>query len=282
MIGAGRIVFPVKKISDTLHLYASGDWHLVNKNCAEDRLDADLATIRDDPAARLILMGDLADWIGPADKRWDAMQLMESLSIRKLADWGQAMEDLVYQKLLPVRDKILGIMTGNHEAVFEARNAVQHHARLCQRLGVPDWQYCALVELCFRKDFKPHSGCRSYRVYLHHGAGAAASAGGKINRLVSFMTLAEADLYLVGHVHEQDVKRMDTIDADTTCTKIVSRKRLGAFTGTYLKTYAPGPASYGERAGYRPVPLGCTRVEIQPFAHAWHHRENSVTVRTSI
>ena len=285
MIPAGRHVVPVSRYSDVHRLYTVGDCHLGNVGCSTDHLRADIERIRKDPLARALLMGDLADYIGQTDKRWDAATITPRARVKDLADWGMYLSKLVVQTFAPIAGKIIGALSGNHEATFQARQAQQCHAWTCQELGIRDLGYSCFLDLCFsrRTPGSKTGKTRRYRLFCHHGAGAASSAGGKINRLMAFMMANEADLFLVGHVHEKDVKRTETLSANDTCTALTSCKKLGVFTGTYLRTYHEGTnAGYGERAGYRPVPLGCSLVEFQPFDRNWIHRDESVSARVAI
>lgn len=287
MIPAGRYVVTVPRQSDTWPLYTIGDCHIGNAGCSVEHLAADVDRVASNPNARAVLMGDLADYVGPADRRWDAANITPSARVKDLADWGQYLAGMVVKTFKPIAKQIIGALSGNHESTFQARQAQQCHAWTCQELGVKDLGYSCFIDLAFRRACKSRSAAspnsRRYRLFCHHGAGAAATAGGKMNRLVSFMSANEADLFLVGHVHERDVKRLETLAANDTCTELTSRKKLGLFTGTYLRTYHVGEnAGYGERAGYRPVPLGCSVVEFQPFGHDWKHREESVSARVAI
>ena len=46
---------------------------------------------------------------------------------------------------------------------------------------------------------------------------------------------------------------------------IVEKRKIGAVTGCYFRTYMQGfPASYGERKGYPPTAIGSVVFEINP------------------
>ncbi|KKK44297.1 hypothetical protein LCGC14_3167350, partial [marine sediment metagenome] len=106
----------------------------------------------------------------------------------------------------------------------------------------------------------------SFRFYLHHGAGAAQTSGGKINRLEDFMKKNRADIYMIGHVHDKMARRQQPIGANASCNKLVHKNRIGVISGSYLKTYQQGSIGYGEQKGYAPVSLGAAWVRINPEA----------------
>ena len=74
----------------------------------------------------------------------------------------------------------------------------------------------------------------------------------------------EADIYFMGHVHEQKGQRNVRLGANATCDKLSARESIGVITGSYLKTYSNKCTSYGEVKGYTPTPLGAARVTIRP------------------
>jgi len=280
MIAAGRHAITVRKIGTRHTLYTLGDVHMGNKNCAIGEFRRDVAKVRRDPHAFWIGLGDYADYIGPADKRWDPNTITPGIPISALSDWGMYLVKLVRKELWPIRKRCIGLLEGNHEDVYQNRHNQQLHSWLCTEMGVKDLGYSCFLDLVFEKY---HSNAhRRYRIFAHHGAGAAQTSGGKANRMERFMLRNEADLYLVGHVHEKDPKRHDVLGADDRCRKLRAVKRLGVYTGSYLRTYGEGRAGYGEKRGYAPVPLGCSTVEFQPFGGGWKHRKDSVTARVVI
>ena len=74
----------------------------------------------------------------------------------------------------------------------------------------------------------------------------------------------EADIFFMGHVHDQMGARLTPLCADSDCLKIRNRTRLGVVSGSYLKTYAQGVTTYGEQKGYEPTTLGAAWVMVKP------------------
>jgi hypothetical protein len=106
------------------------------------------------------------------------------------------------------------------------------------------------------------------RCFIHHGMGAANTAGGKINKLKQLVDMVEADLVMLGHVHEQFAKAFIRLQPDETCTEIGSKITMGLITGSYLKTYASGYTGYGEVGGYAPTTMGATRARYCPLTRS--------------
>ena len=264
---------------DEFKIWNFADVHLISAACAEKLLDRDIQRVKDDPLAFWLGGGDLADYIGYADtKRFDPQTLSPKVSVSDLGRLGEISARMTRDKFAPIKDKCLGICMGNHEYEYYRRNQQNGlHGWLCTELGVPNLGYSALLDLVFcrtgrtRKPFisldspegtSYHSS--TFRVYIHHGAGAATTHGGKMNRLSQFMTDFEADIYFIGHVHDRKALPIERIGADAPCRTITARKSLGVISGAYVKTYAQGLMTWGERKAFRPSILGAAWVRVNP------------------
>ena len=276
---AGGVIYvehPSRK--DWFTLWGTGDWHLWNRACSEKLLDHDLAEIREDPHALWVGTGDYADYIGYHDgKRFDPDCVSERVTIADLGRLGQRQTEEVRDKMKPIASKCCGLILGNHELKYQqTQEQANLHGWLCTELGARNFGYSVLFDVIFCrvtgiKTVRVSRNCpkncnarHRFRIFAHHGSGFAATPGGKLNRLIRFMNMMEADIYLMGHVHDQTGRRMVEIRADATCENITQREKLGVICGTYLRTYTQGSTGYGEQKGYEPVPLGARFVRIHP------------------
>lgn len=276
--GKRHILHPSR--TDTINIWNLSDLHVGNKSCALKMLQRDIDIIKDDPNSFWIGGGDYADYIGFTDKRFDPDCVAENISVSDLGKLGKKLTDDVIELFRPISNKCLGLLFGNHEAKYERWNEQQGlHHYMCVELGVPDLSYSALFDVVFvrtktkkielysepqykQRYTKVHSN--QFRFFVHHGAGFATTAAGKLNKLISFFNSFDADIYMCGHVHDQTGKRDVTIGADTRCKKLTQRHKLGVISGGYLKTYSEDVTGYGEMRGYSPTCLGAARVFITP------------------
>ncbi len=219
-------------------------------------------------------MGDLADAIVPTDKRFDGRTIHPDFFPR-IQDIAVAEYEYLEQILDPIKEKIVVILTGNHEETIRRHHYLDLTNDLCRKLKVPYGEYCCGVALTFTRGGKKGRSER-FILFVHHGAGGGASVGGRLTKLEKLPESVLADIYLMGHFHEQlfDVKpvmkfNFDKKDPVTGEPGVVEEKpRLFLFTGSYLKSYVQGVCTYSERAMYRPNSLGCVRIRIKPY-----HRE---------
>jgi hypothetical protein len=268
--------------SDSFKLVYFSDIHWLAKACAEKEVLRQRDEILNDPFTFWIGGGDYGEFIGFGDvKRFDPDAVSDSVTVADLGRLGKKTYEGIRDLFAPIKHKCLGLIVGNHEKQYMRRLQQEDlHGWLCTELGVADLGYSCFMDVVFaqtrgfgqhapRLEFASpkkanHSGSNTFRVWCHHGAGAAQTKGGKINRLVSFMRQFEADIFFMGHVHDQMGARLTPLIANSDCTKLENRTKLGVISGSYLKTYAQGHTTYGEMKGYEPVTLGAAWVGIKP------------------
>jgi len=274
--GKRFIVYPSRK--DVFPIYNFSDTHFGSRACAVDKLKDDIRKVHDDPNAFWVGGGDYAEHISFSDRRFDPECVAVEISISDMGKLGKILNQHVRDLFKPIAHKCLGLCLGNHEAKYELeKEQKDRHGWLCQELGVANLGYSALFDVVFvrsasvkcpkliTKKFPKDKDSRAeFRFFIHHGAGSAVTPGGKLNRLIQFMHAFQADVYMIGHVHDQKAQRLTSIGADSHCDKLVSRDKIGIISGSYLKTYAQGVTAYGEVKAYAPVPLGAAYVKINP------------------
>lgn len=260
---AGKYVIPVKSLDDTWCLAVLGDAHLGNRGISLKRLRTVIRRVANTRRCGAILLGDQIDAISPADPRFDASVLdARSLGLTDLANLGGALVDAFIEEVKPIRSKIFAACMGNHEYSLMRRNLQSNlHAYMCRKLDCRDLGYSGFIDLVFED---PQKKRQTFRVYAHHGAGSAITDGGKLNRLIRFMNMVEADIVLTGHTHKLLRDVQTRLAANRDCTELVEMDQCGYVCGTFLRTYAKGVTGYGEIRGYPPVALGGIMLEITP------------------
>jgi hypothetical protein len=267
--------------TDVFKLWAVGDLHLGNAACNKELIKRDLDAIEKDPYSFWIGLGDYADYISAGDKRFDPTTISPELSIADMGRLGRRLGEQVRDAFGPIKHKCLGLLFGNHEkSYFVGKEQEDLHSWMCTELDVKNLGYCAFLDVAFVRGpeyvtpslsrERPFEGKGSgyqlkKRVFVHHGCGHSATPGGKLNKLLQFMSaFPTADITAVAHVHDQTVKRMDALGANDDCTRLKVHKRIGLITGGYLEAYAVGITSYAERAGFFPTVMGSVYVSIDP------------------
>ena len=252
-------------------VYGIGDIHLGNKASSVDVAADDVEWIRSDPMGLWLGVGDYAEYINHLDPRFDPDCVAEYVSVSDLGKLGVALTDKVAAMFRPIRHKCLGLCFGNHEAKYmRMQSQKDMHDAMCMYLEVPNLEYSAAFDLVFlhcagmqtatlsreRPDRDGVTETWRRRFFVHHGAGAAQSPGGKYNRLYRSMEVFEADVAFIGHCHDSMVARRVRVGANEACTETHQTEQRAAMCGSYLRTYAPDVTTYGEMRMYQPVPFG--------------------------
>jgi hypothetical protein len=259
-------------------IYDVADLHLLNRGVSKSHLIKDIERINDDTYSLFFIGGDYADWIFPGDKRFDPSAFNEDVKVNDLAQLGAKVAEMIIDYFKPIKRKCLGLLIGNHEFTAMNHNSQMFvHDYICQRLNVPNMRFSGFTDVYFVHQPGFKAGCKMVcseippekftsrlRVFIHHGMGAANTAGGKINKLKSLVDMVDADLVMMSHVHEQFAKSFLRLTPNHDCSVIHSKITMGLITGSYLRTYAPGFTGYGEIKGYAPTTMGATRARYVP------------------
>lgn len=287
MIPGGYRLVEYPSRSDEIDMYITGDWHETARACAHERLEQDLREIGDNPRGVWFGTGDYSDAIGVRDKRFDTEAYADDVLISDLGKFGMVSVKRIERLMRPIRGKCLGLLYGNHElTMMKMTEGRQLHAWLCTQLGVPCLNYSTIFQLRFSRNSHLKDGTIrlstwmpgnpplmhgtghttwTVTIFAHHGAGAAQTPGGKLNKLRAAMDFFPyVDLTILAHVHEQKCEPSTVLTTDPDCTEIREHTRKGVISGTYLRTYVDGEATYPEERLYRPVPLGMARVSFTP------------------
>lgn len=153
---------------DKLEVHTLADWHIGEKGCKINEIKAVLKHIQDTPYAYAILNGDLmnnATKTSVSDCYSEQMKPQEQL---------QTLCDLIE----PIKDKVLFISQGNHEARTYKSDGIDLTALMAKQLGIYD-KYAregGVLFLRFGENSLTHRRM-CYTFYITHGSG-----GGKKRR----------------------------------------------------------------------------------------------------
>ena len=102
-------------------------------------------------------------------------------------------------------------------------------------------------------------GNKSYKIFMHHGAGGGRKRGAKTIRLNEWAQFVEADLYVQGHTHTY-VQFNDEMILPNNRVKL----RHYANAPGYIRSYR-GHDNYIEELGLNPQVPGCLKISFDPI-----------------
>lgn len=197
-------------------------------------------------------------------------------------DTPQVQAHKIAELLMPIKDKILGMTTGNHEERIYKATGVDMSLEISDRLGVPYNPDGLIIKLSFGSG-NSHNPNKPYvfKHYMTHGYGGARTTGAKVAKIERIMAwLSEPmDWITMSHDHTVDAhpKVMLGMDERSHDVKIngesvpfkvgkVSAKRCVLVkSNAYLKW-----GGYAEMGGFPPSDMTAPVVRLlTPHSPHW-------------
>jgi len=161
-----------------------------------------------------------------------------------------------------MRGRVIGLLGGNH--FYDFGDQTTDHV-LASALGGKYLGVCGFIRLSI--SIKGTTKRVSLDIFAHHGKGGGGTPGGQFNTIEKMANTADADIYLMGHTHGKGcLPSSPRIKLVSTKNGVEVRERtpwLGR-TGSYLKAYESGRASYNVDAGRSACALGWIEFEVTP------------------
>ena len=233
-----------------VNIYPLADLHIGSKHFKRKILEMHLNTINNDPNALLILNGDLVN-NSTKDSVGDIYE--ETLN-------PEEQIDLLVELFEPLKDKIIGVVCGNHEARTYKATGISILKNFCYRLGLIDVysNVANLTFLSFGKSRGRDTVKQTFTIYNSHGRGGGKMIGSKANRVHNLSSIVpNADLYIHSHTHAPITFKDSYISADTRNKGVSIQNRLFVNTNAY-----EGFDGYGEVIGLAPSNHDMVKVQL--------------------
>jgi hypothetical protein len=204
---------------------------------------------------------EFRDWVLKEPNRFvlfggDMVDAATSISIASPYENTEEPQGQVFrfvEEAMPMRHRVLGFVGGNHE-----RRSVKTFGDLGHLLAtflkVPYSAGKQFIDIHYG-DHKP------FKVSLWHGGTGSRTKGAKMQMLHRFMSQGEAQLYLVGHLHDC----MMTFDWREKPGG--GRVKLERFAGAMSSSFLDHFGTYAEVAGMAPSATAMWRVILEPNGH---------------
>ena len=172
---------------------------------------------------------------------------------------GQQKKEIV-RFLMPVRDRLLGMVGGNHEGRTKKEVDLDITEEVADKLGVPFREEEALWVIRFgnrRPSDKTKVRPYVYTVYGTHGSWGGKRPGSAINNAEDLSRGMLCDVYVAGHAHKRIGHRATIRIPDTRNGKVTEMEQLYVCASSWLKY-----GGYGARKSYRPQVRGTAPVVL--------------------
>ncbi len=187
-----RIDLPETVEEITVEIFS--DLHIGSKKCDLNLISERIARVKNNPNTYCILLGDL---INNSTKTSVGDVYDEPLS--PMAQMSTAVE-----LFRPIKDKIIGCVSGNHERRSYKQDGIDLLYFLCSELGLTDrYSYSScLLFIRFGSNGKYKRRKMCYSLFMTHGDGQGGRLiGGKANGLQRRGQIVDADIVVTGHTH---------------------------------------------------------------------------------
>ena len=240
------------------YLIPIGDIHIGDKAFGREgrkKLMGYIDWVKQTPNARIFLMGDIFNC---------ASRLSKTSPFETNTDEYKEAEGL----FKPVKDRIIGVIDGNHEARMLDMFGYSPLQALCASLEVPYCGWSAVIELSVgTRPKQRHGRANQYFIYCHHTTGGGATLGGALNRSVKLQEIVQGmDVFCGAHNH-QLITGVRTIFIPYPAGGRVLQKKV-----TYVDcgSYLDWDESYAERGMQPPGKLGSPRIRFAGARNSSH------------
>ncbi len=227
--------------AEQIEVHPMADLHIGDSQCDYKLILDRIEYIKNTANAYCILDGDLMD-----------TAIASSIGDTYAANI-QPMEQLKHCVRIfePIKDKILAVLSGNHENRVYKSDGIDLTEIMCNQLGITD-RYSpttALLFIRFGKGAGEHENRpQRYTAYITHGAGGGRKEGGKVNRLADLASIVDADIYIHGHTHLPLVFKESYFRVNPSTSTVSLVDKLFVNTAASLDY-----GGYGDRAGFKPA-----------------------------
>lgn len=230
--------------NEDIYIIPLSDVHIGEKGFNEKLLDEVIDKVRTNDNFYMLLIGDLinnATKLSKSDVYHETMTPHEQVN-------------LIVEKLTPIKHKILGSVSGNHEDRTSRDSGIDLSQVIAKFLDIP-YDNSSLVYQIKHGTFG--SGKNNYVLYTTHGFGGGGTKGAKANRLQNLSNMCIADLYIMGHYHDIITFSDSIYVPDTRHDRVVLKRRQYLITGSCVEY-----GGYAEKMLLRPGKTGYPLVHL--------------------
>lgn len=234
-----KVDLPKELKTVELHIFA--DEHIGDPHSDLEALQKRIDHVRDTENAYCLLNGDLIDnatTTSVGDTYTQTASPMEQINT-------------ALRMLEPIKNKILAITHGNHEARTYRKEGIDISYVMAVQLGLFE-RYSPTSALIFLKlgHNLSHSGeyKQCYTIYMLHGSGGGRKEGAKAVRLADMASIIDTDIYIHSHTHLPMTMKQayHRIDKQNQAVRIVDK----LFVNTASNLNYGG---YGEAQEFKPA-----------------------------
>lgn len=230
-----------------LEIVPFADLHIGDPHCDEELIRKKIEYVRNNENVYCLLNGDIMNnstKTSVGDVYGEQLTPMEQL-------------EKAVELFAPIKDKILCVTSGNHEARTWRNDGIDLMSLVCQQLDI-EYRYAnesALIFLRFGTltEHKESKGSGKYRMvcytlFVTHGSGGGRKEGAKAIRLADMASIVDADIYIHSHTHLPMIMKQAFHRTDSRNSAVALVNKLFVNTSATLNY-----GGYGEAYEFKPA-----------------------------
>lgn len=229
---------------ETVEIHIFADEHIGDPNSEIQKIKERIDYVASHENAFCVLNGDIID-----NATKTSLGDVYSQRLKPMEQLEKACE-----LFLPIKDKILAITRGNHEARTYIREGIDLSKLMAKEFGILD-RYstgAAFIFLRFGKQRgrKTRGRPENFTIFLVHGTGTGRKEGAKAIRLADMASIADADIYIHAHTHLPMIFKEShfRVEKNNHAIKLTDRLFVNAASNLAY-------GGYGEEKEYKPNSL---------------------------
>ena len=257
----GKVLSPELK---EVKVVVLSDLHYGNPYCSVKHFNRALDFVKNNGNVYCFLNGDLCEAVTKISKG----------DVYKQKITPQEQRNDVTDLLRPIKDKILGMTTGNHENRIYNETGIDLTEDIAKELGVPYRPEGMLYKLSFG-DYNNRTKGKPFVFwsYITHGYGGARTKAAKSVKAERLSTWLHADWYAMSHDHVVNVApdiylmpdNRGTIKDGFLSGKVTAHREMLIKTNAFLKW-----GGYSEMGGFPPSDLATPVISLlTPYSEEW-------------
>jgi hypothetical protein len=273
-----KVEITVDKLEEPIYLIPFGDVHRFADLCAVDKWKSFCEWAKKKKRCYFLGMGDYDDIASTSERKGLSQAALHDTTLSRLDGVYNDFVEKFIKEISFMKGRLIGLIEGNHFGMLQTGMSTTQ--LMCEKMGCKFLGKSSFIRLSFGYGNKKYA----LDIYAHHGRGGGRTAGSSVNSVEAMRKIGDADIYLMAHDHQKfvyDSSRMRLSEGGGGLT-ITNRKILLGRTGSFLKGYEPGKASYVSAGAYPPTDIGVIKIEMTPRRiHRKIHdgRENSNFIR---
>jgi len=202
---------------ETIKIYPVSDVHVGTSNFEREMFINFIEEIDRTPNAFIILCGDLLNnnILGSVGNMFE-----DDMTPSEQKKW-------LREKLMPIKNKILAVVSGNHDSRNRKVADCDPVEDICDYLGISKLYQPieAFVKITFGK-CGTGANKQMYGIYMTHGNGGGKMVGASLNNIERLAMSVSADIFVMGHVHKRAAYKHSYRHVDMIHNRISERDRL--------------------------------------------------------